>query len=698
MSKVFEFREWLIQLEEGVHEDLAQSILLHYSWRQTGPPEERPKMIVDALKILSDISPEPKYLPVLAYFVAIPNPLLRQWSGVKWARGVTSMKDYINKFKSLVDRNKLVFKGQKPDGHVDKDGVFIGMPAQQGKEQKVDDWLKFTEMVDGIYNSMRPSKSGANDAQPIDADPVFSIPGKIDIYEANSQEACIKYGQEYGFCISHRTPEKNAWQSYRDTASSTFYFVMDRTLDKSNPLHMVVVNVKSHGIELTDASNRTGNIAQFGKGGDAYMKHLIGRGVPTERIFKNIPKTEEEEEEQRKLGNSVVTLEWFTSLSYDEKSKYIGRGHQLTNDQFNLLWENKSLDLLGKYVGMGRRLLSKDVVKYPLIFTNDRPDFQLVTTLSNKKLKETYLRARALYAGQGDQEGIGELVPQEVKEMSAAQIKQAKQNIKDRSPHPAPREDSEFRSNNDLMLTADDDTDQALKLALKAGFEDLAKDFLRYEFTTRTRAPGVRRDRRYGPGGGYIIFPSPTRQDVATGVLKHERWVIQRAINVGFEDMAKDLIQQKFDAATEERRKDDDGNVSSRTTQEIDAIELALIAARTAEDVVAQKAPGYKKHDRQPSAWPKVNPAGLDTGYQALMDDHFKSSEVRRFLDMRQHMIGVKVTPNEEVSGAPDRRAGDQDRHRGTTVAEMEAYQAEEAEAAKEAKAQQKRWDDSIPF
>ena len=39
----------------------------------------------------------------------------------------------------------------------------------------------------------------------------------------------------------------------------------------------------------------------------------------------------------KKLGNQNNSLDWFKSLSYDEKSKYIGRGHQLTNDQFDYL-------------------------------------------------------------------------------------------------------------------------------------------------------------------------------------------------------------------------------------------------------------------------------------------------------------------------------------------------------------------------
>ena len=117
MSKAFGFREWLIQLEEGVHADLARSILTQiydepeslqrvYGLRQgrrTGPSISTK----DALKSLSDISPEPKYIPVLAFFVARAH----EEFVVPDLTHHALMKEYIDKFKSLVDRKKLVFKG-----------------------------------------------------------------------------------------------------------------------------------------------------------------------------------------------------------------------------------------------------------------------------------------------------------------------------------------------------------------------------------------------------------------------------------------------------------------------------------------------------------------------------------------------------------------------------------------------------------
>ena len=69
-----------------------------------------------------------------------------------------------------------------------------------------------------------------------------------------------------------------------------------------------------------------------------------------------MPKTEEEEAEQSIIGKSNKNLEWFKTLSPDLKSKYIGRGYSLTDEQFDYLWNNKFIPLLEQYVKTGKRL------------------------------------------------------------------------------------------------------------------------------------------------------------------------------------------------------------------------------------------------------------------------------------------------------------------------------------------------------
>ena len=138
------------------------------------------------------------------------------------------------------------------------------------------------------------------------------------------------------------------YKSYRDSKDSSFYFIIDKNhfkvtadgqVDLSDPLHIVVLDNTKYGIELTDADNTTGNISQYGRDADAYVRYLKSRGVPVE-LLVNKAKTPEEEYEEELLGKPNNDLNWFAQLPIEYKSAYIGRGHKLTNDQFDYLMGN----------------------------------------------------------------------------------------------------------------------------------------------------------------------------------------------------------------------------------------------------------------------------------------------------------------------------------------------------------------------
>ena len=190
----------------------------------------------------------------------------------------------------------------------------------------------------------------------------------IVIYDGNDVGKCIKYGmggitgQHYKFCISR--PRNTYWQTYRDEKGSTFYFVFDKTRDFDDPLHLMVVNRTNSsfndGYEIVDANNHPNNIAEFGDDILKYIEYLQKRGVPTEEIFINKPKTQSEEEEFKKLGSPNSNLIWFKNLSFVDKTKYIGRGHILTYEQFKYLWDHRKtpggFHLLKQYLNMGEPL------------------------------------------------------------------------------------------------------------------------------------------------------------------------------------------------------------------------------------------------------------------------------------------------------------------------------------------------------
>lgn len=225
------------------------------------------------------------------------------------------------------------------------------------------DWLSFSEYIHGLENMSkgRVEMEGKIDVE-TDEPPIWEGNG-IKIFDGNDVGKCIKYttggltGQRYGFCIGQ--PANTMWQSYRDTKTSTFYYIIDENRDLSDPLHIVVFDNTKHGIELTDSNNHTGTIAEYGQDTQGYIDYLKSKGAPVDNLV-NKPKTPEEEEEVAKLGNQNTDLDWFKNLSYEEKSKYIGRGHILGNEQFKYLWQFRNdkggYKLLHQYVDTGQAI------------------------------------------------------------------------------------------------------------------------------------------------------------------------------------------------------------------------------------------------------------------------------------------------------------------------------------------------------
>lgn len=254
----------------------------------------------------------------------------------------------------LRDTSELVKDGRIKQPEVATDGFRVG-------DMVFNNYLKFAEYIHGLQNMSIGHAEATDIVVETDEKPIFDQNG-IKIYDGNDIGKCINYttggltGKHYGFCIGQ--PANTMWQSYRDSKVSTFYFLTDSNRKMNDPLHIVVIDNTQHGYELTDANNQTGNIAEYGGDVDAYFEYLEGLGVPTDNLFPNKPKTPEEEAETKKLGNSNGDISWFKSLTYAEQSKYIGRGHMLSDDQFNYIWQFKNnkggFRLLHQYVDTGQ--------------------------------------------------------------------------------------------------------------------------------------------------------------------------------------------------------------------------------------------------------------------------------------------------------------------------------------------------------
>jgi hypothetical protein len=288
---------------------------------------ENPQEIISVIAA-GDTSQNQKNIPIIAYVYS------------KGFTDVDTIFDVMNDYNSLEVKKKI-----KPI-QLTKAGIVVG-------DKLYPDFLKFSEMVHALKadeESVNKMKSSVDADFKAEKKPIWSGNG-IDIYEGLGVGKCISYsqgaltGRAYSFCIGQ--PGNRMYQSYRDTKVSTFYFIVDRnhfatepdgSVNLDDPLHIVVFDNTKHGVELTDANNHTGSIAApyYGNVG-SYVEYLKSMGVPVDKMLANQPKTDEENREQEMLGKANGDLEWFIKLPIDYKSKYIGRGHALTDAQFDYL-------------------------------------------------------------------------------------------------------------------------------------------------------------------------------------------------------------------------------------------------------------------------------------------------------------------------------------------------------------------------
>ena len=219
--------------------------------------------------------------------------------------------------------------------------------------EKMDSFIDFANYVHKIKQKRDETTSITIDKDDFEAvdEPTLSVNG-FDIYDADDVDKCIKYSQggltggRYTFCIG-AYGSNNLYQSHRDTSTSTFYFIVDTkrigvnddgSPNLDDPLHIVVYDAQINDkISLTDGNNNTGTIAEpFGTDVKKYINYLKSNGVPVE-LFVNRPKTEQEIEDDRIIGKRNGDLEWFIDLPMHYKIRYVGRGHLLSNEQFDYL-------------------------------------------------------------------------------------------------------------------------------------------------------------------------------------------------------------------------------------------------------------------------------------------------------------------------------------------------------------------------
>ncbi len=246
-------------------------------------------------------------------------------------------------------------------------------------DNSFNNFIDFSEKIDELHTNyfwLKQQEKLKKEQKELQKNEIEFVPGKISVYPCNDVSDTIKYGAGTSWCISR--PGNRMYDSYRSSNQSTFYYVQDGTRQSYDPLSRVMIDRQKNGVvKLTDINNRTGTIAEFGTDWQAYFDYLESKGVKTSQ-FVNKPRTQEEIEETKKLGTKKDNLVWFKNLTNDEKSKYIGRGHLLTNKQLEYLLSRDDIGklLIPQYLNTGVSL----------------PPKQKKMLFSNKQYENTYYK------------------------------------------------------------------------------------------------------------------------------------------------------------------------------------------------------------------------------------------------------------------------------------------------------------------
>jgi hypothetical protein len=326
------FKDWFYLFEAKKPLDLAKEIL-----------DGDMNLLNQIIAILPDgvkTDEKNKYLLIAAYFHKSQNNL-------------ETLKNDMDLYFRLVSKNKMKLFT------FDDNGVL------NPQFKQYDNYLEWTSAMHGMEGEERRKEFAKY--RPTDEDraglkPLFTNQdGTITVYRANNVKDAIILGKGTSFCISQ--PGNQMYKSYRDEHVATFYFVFDK--NRNDDLDTVVIDVgRNNQILLTDRPNRTGtcqNPEEASKRDTGnhvpYFNYLRRKGVDLS-IFKNMPKTAQEKKEDEILGEPNKDLLWFVRLSPEYKGFYIGRGHSLSDEQFDFLVRNKLRSLLEQYCSTGLSLYS----------------------------------------------------------------------------------------------------------------------------------------------------------------------------------------------------------------------------------------------------------------------------------------------------------------------------------------------------
>jgi len=264
------------------------------------------------------------------------------------------VKKYLDDFNEI--RNKKYREA--------RDIELPGLSVPTGEPRfNVDNYKTFKELeilVDYVAGQRKFGSQNFEDFK-IDGKSIFEN-NDVEIYYADTPRACIHYKGEgnYSWCIS-RSDSSNMFYNYRlnEEDEPSFYFVKRKNVIKNDKYHFFVIQALKLANE-EDKYTKIYKLTSAINDGDFLMSwQEILEKVPElnglRKIFQPKPLTPKERE-KIKLYRNKLSDDDFARLPYKEKEFYIDifvtNNGDLTYNQFKILPE----DLKNKYIGLSPSL------------------------------------------------------------------------------------------------------------------------------------------------------------------------------------------------------------------------------------------------------------------------------------------------------------------------------------------------------
>jgi hypothetical protein len=218
-------------------------------------------------------------------------------------------------------------------------------------------WLDFTEAIHGAKGKAEFKKRNKEAVpttrvvrRPTEKDPEALVDDEnITIYKGDSEHKCVKYGNEYSFCIS-RPGGGNMYGNYRLEKASTFYFIYFKQTPKTDPKHIMVLDHTENGYEWTFGDNNTQSI----NGGWGEVVEEFPLLTPYKDLIVNEKLSRDEENTINIVQDFKYNqnLQSFNSYDYAIKTTIVKSGVSLRDEIFDTL----DRDLRNEYISVGGNL------------------------------------------------------------------------------------------------------------------------------------------------------------------------------------------------------------------------------------------------------------------------------------------------------------------------------------------------------